>query len=146
MKNIVSELIEKNYRDMYNGVNRLEYEVRNVAMKSDIAEIYLQLQEIKKVLEENNMPIVKQDPEEREELIKQIVELDRQEAVQDISESILEARQAKRLQRKGPLASIKNWVEDKYFPHSNISSTIKNNLYDISTVNDEEIQTIINSL
>lgn len=146
MKNIVSELIEKNYKDMYSSVNRLEYEVRNVAMKSDIAEIYLQLQEIKKVLEENNMQIVKQDPEEREELIKQIIELDRQEAVQDISESILEARQIKRLQRKGPLASIKNWVEDKYFQHSNISSAIKNNLYDISTVDDEEIQTIINNL
>ena len=125
MKNIINNILEENPKHIRGHVNKLEYEVRDLSTKADIAELFLQIKEIKDALSSNNIEINSMDALEREELIKEIIQEDKEQIMKDIGETLYQINQKKALEKSSFLDGIRNWVNRKSLKHSSLSEDIK---------------------
>ncbi len=75
MQNLVNKIYAGDRKDRYRPLTRFEFEQRDVRNKLDLADIYIQLEQIKQLLAENNMTI---EPfSEQEAAIVEMVQEDR---------------------------------------------------------------------
>ena len=75
MQNLVNKIYAGDTKDRYRPLTRFEFEQRDVRNKLDLADIYIQLEQIKQLLADNNMTI---EPfSEQEAAIIEMVQEDR---------------------------------------------------------------------
>lgn len=125
MKNIINNILEENPKHIRGHVNKLEYEVRDLSTKADIAELFLQIKEIKDALKSSNIEVKAMDALEKEKLIKEIIQEDKEQIMKDIGETLYQMNQKKALEKSSFVGNIRNWFNRKSLKHSSLSEDIK---------------------
>lgn len=99
--------------------------MRDAAHKIDIAELYIQLNDIKKHLEKEGMVLPSKNAEEHDALVQRIIKEDRSRMNEDIAASLYDQGQAERNEKTGVFSNLKWWVKDKAVLKSSINPEVK---------------------
>ena len=147
MKNLFQNYLETHPKSTKQKVNRFEYEAKNLNTKLDIADIYIQLKELKDALAEHNIEVKAMPYEEREAQAEKLVLQDESVVAEIIGDVIYRDNQRKRLSEKNILDKARNWVDTRLMRHSDISDEILNYVDERIEENlDKEDDTLINAL
>lgn len=128
MLHIINELYGGKLNDAHKKVSRMEYEIKELSTKMDIAELFIQVQSMREYLESTGAQIPTPEPEERETMLKEIVQQDRKNVEGDIADYVHEQTQKKQFENNGPLKVFKDWYDKKYIKHSALSDEVKDYL------------------
>ena len=91
MQHLVDKLYTMKKTDKFKRISRFEFEQRDIRTKLDLADIYLQLEQIKITLKANKMDIP--EFEQHEKAILEMVEEERKEFSKDMEELKQKAKQ-----------------------------------------------------
>lgn len=125
MRDLIEQIYQPSLKDTRRKVNRYEYEMRDAAHKIDIAELYIQLNDLKKHLEKEGMVLPSKNAEEHDALVQRIVKEDRSRMNEDIAESLYDQGQAERNEKTGVFSNLKWWVKDKAVLQSSFNPEVK---------------------
>lgn len=128
MLHIINELYGGELNDAHKKVSRMEYEIKELSTKMDVAELFIQVQSMREYLESTGAQIPTPSDEEKETMLKEIVKQDRKNVEEDIADYVHEQANKKQFKNNGPLKVFKYWYDKKYIKHSALSDEVKDYL------------------